>query len=363
MDRKRKMKVAIILPSFDIGGTENMVANLVKYIDKNKFEILVISLFYPKGTYIQKNIEDTGVNIFYAMKGKIPIWRVFFKVYRVLCKFNPDLIHSNMYAFAFAVPYLFLHKIILLHTIHNKPKNEFKDKYKKVISFLYKIQKAIPVAISDIVQKEMVDLYPQLNKIEKVYNPVETEKYYTKREIKTTEKITFINVARFMRQKNHILLLEAFAQAKKELPSISLMLVGDGELREELEQKAKELGIEASVIFTGQVKNVSDYLAKADVFVLSSDYEGLPLSCLEAMASGLPVIATDVGGLRDIVTNNGVLVAAGDKNALAEQMTEMALDHKRRFQMGIYSIQNVKKYDSSKFVKKYEHLYYRYGRI
>ena len=62
-------KIAVILPSFDVGGTENMVANLAKYIDKDKFELLIISLSYPLNTHVQRIIEDSGVKISYAMKG------------------------------------------------------------------------------------------------------------------------------------------------------------------------------------------------------------------------------------------------------------------------------------------------------
>ena len=124
-------KIAVILPSFDVGGTENMVANLAKYIDKDKFELLIISLSYPLNTHVQRIIEDSGVKISYAMKGNVRSWKVFYNVWKALYQFKPNLIHSNMYAFAFCVPYLLTHKIMLLHTIHNKPVNEFKNKYKR----------------------------------------------------------------------------------------------------------------------------------------------------------------------------------------------------------------------------------------
>lgn len=356
-----RMKIAIILPSFNIGGTENMVANLAMYINKKKFDILVISLAYPLETHIQKKIEDSGVKIAYAMKGKVKNWKVFVNVYRELSEFVPDLIHSNMYAFAFCVPYLLTHRIILLHTIHNKPVNEFKNKYKKLIYFLYKINKAVPVAISHTVEKEMKELYNGLSSIERVYNPVEISKFHLQKEDTNKDGITFINVARFMQQKNHMLLLESFAIAKKRVPDIKLIFIGDGELRSRLEKKIEALGINDDVCLVGYVNNVNEYLCKAQVFVLSSDYEGLPLSILEAMAAGLPIISTNVGGVADIVTDNGILVKSGDKMALSEAMIELATNKDKRVELGNKSYENVKQFDSSSFIRQYEELYIKYN--
>lgn len=357
-----KKRVAVILPSFNIGGTENMVANLAKYINKEKFDVLVISLAYPLNTHVQEIIEESGVKISYAMKGKVGRVKVFSNVYSFLKDFKPDLIHSNMYAYAFCIPYLLVHKIKLLHTVHNKPINEFKYKYKKVIAWLYKKDIAVPVAISHIVEKEMKELYAKdLKVIERVYNPVETSKFHTDRVYKDTGDIVFINVARFMKQKNQPLLLEAFARAKAKIPNMKLVFVGDGEQREVLEEKIRELRISDSVILVGNVSNVNEYLAAADVFILSSDYEGLPLSILEAMAAGLPVVSTDVGGVADVVTNNGILIPLREADRLSTEMIKIATDHKMRYEMGENSANNAKQYDSKKFIAQYEALYMKYA--
>ncbi len=361
MQRDERIRVAVILPSFGIGGTENMVAALVKLIDKTKFQLLVISLACPQETHVQKEIESSGVEIYYGMKGKLASWRLFFRVYRALSQFRPELIHSNMYAYAFAVPYVMTHRVRLLHTVHNKPVNEFKEKYKRLIAYLYRKEKAVPVAISHIIEKEMKELYPGLRCVERVYNPVDTKRFYTKRSKTSHQNITFINVARFMRQKNHELLLDAFAKAREKAPFIRLILVGDGELRNAMEKKTENLNISEAVVFSGNVSDVERYLAAADVFVLSSDYEGLPLSVLEAMAAGLPVISTKVGGVADIVTDNGILVKPGDREELADKMTELAVDGEMRYRMGMCSIRNVKKYDNAEFIRQYEMLYMKYS--
>ena len=115
------------------------------------------------------------------------------------------------------------------------------------------------------------------------------------------------------------------------------------------------------MILVGNVSNVNYYLSNADIFVLSSDYEGLPLSILEAMASGLPIISTNVGGVADIVTNNGILVSAKDKVGLVKAMKELASNHKLRYELGCNSLCNSQKYDSQEFIKQYENLYLKYA--
>lgn len=357
----RKIKIAMILPSFDIGGTEHMAACLAQGLDKSRFELLVISLAGPRKNHVQERMEASGAALFYGGKGEGSAWKVFFKVYRCLADFRPDLIHSHMYAFAFAAPYVLTHPVRLLHTVHNKPSREFKRKYQILISLLYRRQKAIPVAISHTVEKELREMYPGLKDTERIYNPVDTEKYAVNREVKAGQDITFVHVARMMRQKNQALLLEAFAQARKQIPGLRLVMVGDGELRGELHRRADKEDLRGSVAFAGNVGNVRDYLAQGDVFVLSSDYEGLPLSILEAMAAGLPILATDVGGVRDIVTDNGFLIPPGDQKDLAERMVFLARHPEERERMGRQSAVNVRPYDCAEFIKKYERLYMYYA--
>ncbi|MFL0194646.1 glycosyltransferase [Clostridium sp. WILCCON 0269] len=353
------IKVAVILPSFNIGGTENMVAQLATYVDKSKFRMHIISLNGYMDTSVQSMVEESGVDVTYCdriQKNDIKVW---IKVYRSLSKFKPDIIHSNMYPFLYTVPYLLTHKVKLLHTIHNKPVNEFKDVYKKVIRILYKMDKAIPVAISHTVEKEMRELY-SLRKIERVYNPVDLKRFDCDRTINTSDEIELITVGRLMKQKNQALLFKAFTDARQRISNIKLSILGDGELKNELVALAKKLNILNHITFYGNVSNVEWYLAKADVFVLSSDYEGLPLSILEAMASGLPIVATDVGGVADVVTDNGFLINKGNQVELANKIVELAQSTGKRYLLGRKSKINSKQFDSHIFAKQYEVLYEKY---
>jgi glycosyltransferase involved in cell wall biosynthesis len=133
-------------------------------------------------------------------------------------------------------------------------------------------------------------------------------------------------------------LLEAVARLRREEPGVALVLVGDGEQRPALREQAERLGIAGAVRFVGKVPRdeMARRLADADVFCLPSLYEGLPLAVLEAMAAGLPVVATAVSGIPEAVEDGatGLLVPPEDADALARALGELARDPERRRRMG-----------------------------
>ena len=146
---------------------------------------------------------------------------------------------------------------------------------------------------------------------------------------KPKDSFVFVHVARLNPVKDQQTLLKAFSIAAQSMgSSVYLWIVGGGESEEQLRRQAKDLGIAKEVIFWGQRQNAADYLMAADAFVLSSLSEGLPVSVLEAMASELPVIVTDVGGAPEIIRrfHNGTVVPPGDATALAQAMIHMAAD-------------------------------------
>lgn len=140
---------------------------------------------------------------------------------------------------------------------------------------------------------------------------------------------TVISVGRLDPVKGHDILLRAFAQVLEHVPGARLVIVGDGGYRPVLERLAAELGVDDSVEFTGDLDAgaVRDRLADAGVFVLPSRSEGLPLALIEAMAAGLPAVATAVGGVPEIVTpGTGLLVQPEDPVRLASTLSHVLLD-------------------------------------
>jgi glycosyltransferase involved in cell wall biosynthesis len=147
---------------------------------------------------------------------------------------------------------------------------------------------------------------------------------------------TVVSVANLRRQKGHGVLLEAFASVREAVPDARLVLVGEGELGPALRARARELGLDGHVEFAGAVLDVWPFLADADVFALASYFEPLGITALEGMAAGLPVVATAVDGLEEVVTPGvtGRLVPVADPAALAHELIELLRDENLRVAMG-----------------------------
>lgn len=139
--------------------------------------------------------------------------------------------------------------------------------------------------------------------------------------------VVFISTGRLHQQKDHATMLAAFAGLRQSNPQAVLWIVGDGQLRDDLRARAAELRLGESCRFLGTQADVASFLAAADVFLMSSAWEGLPLGLLEGMAAGLPVVATSVGDLPTILGQaGGILVPPGDPVALSQAMARMAED-------------------------------------
>jgi glycosyltransferase involved in cell wall biosynthesis len=140
---------------------------------------------------------------------------------------------------------------------------------------------------------------------------------------------TILTVGRLTRVKGHDILINTFAQIREYFPGLNLVIAGDGEARRELEKLARKLGVEKEVEFTGFVskERLRALLHRATVFALPSRSEGMPLALLEAMAAGVPSIATCVGGVPDVVSSGaGILVPPNNPGALAEGLARVLSD-------------------------------------
>ena len=357
-----KIKVAVVLPYFGNGGAENMVAHLVSHLDLDQVNVQVFCIYgNAQKNHLEDEVRSHGVEIIYIGKGLGFSPSAVFKLYKALNKFKPDVIHTHLMACMYSAPWILLHRIKMLHTIHSIPKAENNYKIRRIVmTILYKIRKAVPVAISSENQRLIAEYYRlKIDSIEVVDNPVVTKKFYHNGY--DNEYIMLVTVGRLSKEKNQGLLIQVLANLVKEYPKIKLRIIGDGKERETLRQKATDLNLQSNIEFTGNVPDVENYLCDADIFVLSSLYEGVPLSILEAMAAGLPIVSTDVGGVKDIVTDNGILVNSGDVDAMTQAILKLIRDRTLRLKYGEHSLANVKKYDIENVSKHYIDLYKKYS--
>jgi len=154
-------------------------------------------------------------------------------------------------------------------------------------------------------------------------------------------------------------LLEAYSLAAKKIGNLELLLVGDGPLRREIKTRARKLGIEGKVHLVGYQDRPAEWIAAMDIFVLASTYEGFGVAALEAMAAGLPGIATRVGGLKELIDDgrDGILVPAGNPRALAEAMERLISSESLRRELGMAARETARQWTEERMMESYLELY------
>lgn len=349
-------KVAIIVSSLTIGGAETMVVRLAKNINKSRYAVQVICLSGKNGTGLEKELEDANISTHYLGKNKGASIKAFKKLWKTLSKFKPDVVHGNISGTIYALPWVCAHKCKLIHTIHTKPDNEFNKIVRFILKVFVNLKKVVFVAVSKENQTFAIDYYGiKESKCAYVNNPVELDKYYRKPH--GTGEVRFINVSRQDSNKNQALAIRVFEKIYHKAKNVRLTLVGDGSEHNNLINLTNEAGLADVISFPGMVSNAEDYLAGSDVYISTSHMEALPLSILEAVATGLPIISSNVGGCSALVKNNGYLFKDNDEETLYELMYKLVQSEDLRNQLSSNSYDIVKKYDAVACANKYMDIY------
>src|SRR3990172_7096950 len=321
-----KIKLAYVINNFNLGGAEKLLLSTVKYLSQN-FDVFVFSML--GGDHLFDDFMKTGATIIRLnMRNKRDI-RGFFKLWWYFKKYKFRIVHTHLleadiygrFAAIFAgVP-------VILTTEHTLEPWKIQPKtYKtRIRLFLNKIAVNFSsgvIAVSNKV-KDYLMKYESVpdEKIFVIHNGIEIKQTLKVSSRKSESNPTiFGSVGRFVEAKRYDYLLNAFAQVKKRHPNCKLILAGDGPLRKQLENQACEQNISEDVTFTGFTDNISDFFNDIDIFVISSVQEGIPLVLLEAMAAQKPIIATEVGGIPEVIVHEseGLLVEPANVEALAE---------------------------------------------
>lgn len=315
------MKFLFVASSMNFGGAERVMSILSNaWCDKGCEVKILLTATSAHSSYILNNKVEL-LSCHDEKKGGIPHFTIV-KAIRSLCKaWKPDAIISfyNDVAALAAVAITGLH-IPLIYSERNDPNrvNQRKiDKiYRKIVEnkadkFVFQTTGAQKCYPKNVQEKSVV-----------IINPLDTTSFPVHDFFH--EKKEIVAVGRLEAQKNQKLLIDAFSLIADEFPDYRVVLYGEGSLREELESHIKELNLQKKVLLPGAKDGIQEYIRDAALFVLSSDYEGIPNALIEAMAIGLPCISTDCspGGARELIQNevNGIIVPC---NALEELKNQM----------------------------------------
>jgi len=374
-------KVLLLLQSLRYGGgAENVVSTLSRKLSsKYKFLILTIHDFkniYPHNGIYYSLQENQGLLQKFLSFFKINLIIRNFRIYMLIKSFSPDIIISFMELvniYAIITKLFFRLKIPLIISVRCNPKMQFKDNM-SYLNFLIKIFYPIKIVnrivsnskgVGDILR----DYYGiEAQKLKIINNGIDIENINNMKKDKISEYkelfynkdlIKFITVGRLRVEKGHDYLIKAFSIVKKHLPNSRLIIIGDGPLRNELEQLIEKLALKDDVLLMGLRKNPYKYMANSDIFVFSSKYEGFPNVLLEALACGLPIISTDCEtGPREILDNGkyGLLVKVMDINDLAEKMINLANNTPLLEDLSKLSIKRADHFNIKKSLKKWINL-------
>ena len=307
------MKIMQVIPYFCFGGAETMCENLTYALSSLGHEVTVVSLYQDR-TPISQRMEAAGVKILYLDKKLGLDLSMVPKLMKIMRQEKPDVVHTHLDVIKYAVAAAKLSGVKhCVHTVHNVAHQEAEGRLQKIVNTVYfKLGWSVPVALSPEVRRTIASFYGlKEEKVPMVYNGVDLGKCTPKEDYRLSEPACLLHIGRFNDQKNHAGLLEAFSLVLKRHPNCCLKLIGDGDLREAVERQAETLSIRDKVLFLGSQSNVHPFLQEADLFLLPSKFEGMPMTIIEAMGTGLPIVATAVGGVPDMLRDqeSGLLVS------------------------------------------------------
>jgi len=331
------MKIVYIINSFHVGGAEVQLVSLVQNIRRKVDNVAVISL-YPHED-LAEDLISSGIEVhFLNMKSFRDVFRAVIEAKKIINSIQPDVIHSHMYHSNIFSRLLKLFTKVprLVNTAHNSWEGSI-FRY-----FLYRITSGLADFVS-IISQEGYDSHIKYkatpkNKLEKIPNGIDTDifkpdsdiRLKKRQELGVEDEFLFVSVGWLSEQKNYENALKAIATlGNGKHFNFRHFIVGKApggsDNLKKLEQMTRELNIHDKVNFLGQRKDVQEIMKAADGYVSSSAWEGMPIVLLEAAASALPIVATDVGDCRAIVRDgvNGFLIPPKDHIKLAGAMRKL----------------------------------------
>lgn len=355
------MKVLQVIDSLEIAGAEVMLMELIPRFQRRGIDISML-LLNSTGSPLERELKKTGVCFLSNVQANVYSPMHILRLARHLQNF--DIIHVHLFPAQLwtAIASRLLKKsTVLITTEHSTYNYRRKAWFRPIDRWMYKHYSAI-ACISDAALAALIDWVPDVaGKATIITNGINLERITTaravsKREILLDDKRPVIlSIGRLQPQKDHTTTIRAITR----LPDVQLVIVGVGEMLQQLEQLAVSLGVNDRVHFLGRRQDVPELIKMADVYVQSSNFEGFGIATLESMAGGLPVIASDVPGLHDVVEGAGILFPPGDVDALVEALSALLSSQELRNKLAQAGMEKAKEFSIDQTAELYMELYRR----
>ena len=349
---KQKNNILHISRTMDIGGAERIVYQLATDL-KDEFDQVHVA---STGGLWEEKLAENGIQHHRILdidsKQPATVLKILASLSKIIKENEITLVHTHHRMAAFYVRLLQMRhpKLIHVYTAHNV----FKD---KLPLYKFALGKAHAIAVGEAVNENLkADV--GIKETTVIYNGVLMEESQdTVAEIAQTPGVKIGCIARLSEQKGLPYLIQAMSLVTN--PSVSLFIVGDGELKNDLINQTKELSLEERIHFLGYRSDVVECINSFDFLVSSSLYEGLALNVIETFMNGKTMVATDIPGIKEIVNDsNGMLVPVKDPKALAQAIEELAGNPEKRASLATQAKRDYEsKYSYPIFLDNYRNFY------
>lgn len=364
----KRIRVVIGINDFLIGGAQRSVLDQLKFFDRSKFEFYLITLFWFEDRENFYDFLPKDVKIYKLNFRDIKDIKEWLYLIKILKKIKPDIVSSSLFVsnMIFRIlKLLFRYKVIIVECNTYINRRWHRILIDKLLSYVtYKIVGVSKGVTEFTIKQEKINRkkfilihsgtdIQKINKIKARYN-----KKHLKKELGfNQENKIIINAARLAGQKNQKLLINAFYKFSKIKQDYKLIILGEGLLRNEIENQIKNLNLFNKVFLLGEKKDIYKYYIISDFAISTSRIEGLSVFYLEAMAFGLPLLSTKTAGTDELIINkkNGYFISDEEINSVVKGMLKMANSDLKS--MGLAGIKTSQRFDIYQNVKKYEELF------
>ncbi len=350
-----KIKIIHIISSLNIGGAEALLFDLVENMNRDKFDIKILC-FFKQGGFVNKFV-NSDINITFLEEERKSYIKLFPKIINFLKEEKPDVVHTHLFGAdffgVFAAKFAKIKNIVSTEHNLNKGEGYLKNICKFIsIRFVKKI-----ISISNAVKVYINKHYFVFGKkIRVINNFVEIDKWKCDYNVLCNNKIKIAVVGRLVEQKGHSILINALSKVDFDF---ELLIIGDGEKREELESLVLDLKLKDKVVFVGSCKNVLELINDVDIVVQPSLWEGFGITVVEALAASKFVIASKVDGILDIIEDrkNGLFFDAGNVFDLVGRLNWTNKNRIEAINISKNARESVLKFDVKNVVFDYEMIY------